>query len=116
MKRTALRPVEDALWPTDGVADLCAAWRSARLQKPASGRRPGAVVHLPGPGSVHHGASVGFGSGGGDGATGVQDEAASVAEQGDELTRFGFDERACAERYYGPGSRFAWPERGDLRC
>ena len=45
---------------------------------------------------MHHGADVGLGRGGGDGATGVQDEAAGVVEQCDELTRFRFDERGCA--------------------
>ena len=44
------------------------------------GARPSAVAQSPRPGSVHHGADVGLRRRGGDSATGVQDEAAGVAE------------------------------------
>src|ERR1039458_7550426 len=56
---------------------------------------------------MRYGADVGLGRGGGDGATGVQDEPASVAEEGDELTRFRFDERRRAERDDGAGVEVA---------
>jgi len=62
-----------------------------------------ADAHSPRPGGVHHGANVGLGRGGGDRATSVQDEAVGVSEQGDELTRFRFDERGRAERDDGTG-------------
>src|ERR1017187_1630576 len=53
------------------------------LRHAFAGARPSAVAHSPRPGSVHHGADVGLGRGGGDGATGVQDEATRVAEHGE---------------------------------
>ncbi len=63
---------------------------------------------------MHHGADVGLGRGGGDGATGVQDEATRVAEHGDELTRFRFDERGRAERDDGAGVEVADKDGGVL--
>jgi len=68
-----------------------------------AGVRLSAVAESPRPISVHHGADVGLGGGGGNRATGVEDEAVGVAEQGDELTRFRFDERGRAERDHGAG-------------
>src|ERR1022692_478000 len=48
-----LAPAEDALWPTDGVADLRAARRSARTPKPAGPAR-GRARLLQSPRSEEH--------------------------------------------------------------
>src|ERR1035441_5138733 len=93
-----------------GPGDRAHAACASRL----AGARPSAVAHSPRPGSVHHGADVGLGRGGGDGATGVQDEATRVAEHGDELTRFRFDERGRAERDDGAGVEVADKDGGVL--
>src|ERR1017187_4175407 len=127
-----LAAVERALWPADGVAAL-RAMPTDMLHpghRPPAGHIPGLATErtlhaLPGwrapgrarwhghhdPGRLHHSADVGLGRGGGDGATGVQDQAAGVAEQGDEFTRFRCDERGRAERDDRAGVEVAWPER-----
>src|ERR1039457_2913077 len=74
--QTCALPICGACWK----AAVATRWGwTARTTEPirhAFGARLSAVAQSPRPGSVHHGADVGLRRRGGDGATGVQDEAA----------------------------------------